>query len=272
MTSTKEHAPFGHETVHFINNRLYSATMQVELLPKIHDPQIVNMPYWYRIFQYLDKEVTKRRELRSIDKAHKNTKTKILFADYHYHILNQVYAPKATKRHAETPKWALAEMDSIIVNLYSALDSLANEINILYNFQIDIRNICIHHNVVEKQHASYKNDNCLRCRLSRIDDKLSQFLEHELGHDWFSNFKDTRVQMVHRDQPIYLQGISHGDPEFPNDAIILLLPNQPCKENPQMHDYSKHYDFNTYSQERRIDVVTLIEQAYKLMEPKIMAL
>lgn len=246
--------------------------MEVELLPNIHDPQIVSMPNWYRIFQYLDKEVTKRHELRSLDKAHKNTKTKILFADYHYHMLNQVYVPKATKRYTETPLWALAEMYSIIVNLYSALDSLANEINILYNFGIDIRAICIHHNITELQHSTYKSSSCLRCRLGQTGDSLSQFLEHELGQDWFSNFRDTRVQMVHRDQPIYNQTISIGDPEFPDDATLLLLPNQPCKENPQMQDYSKHYDFNTYSQERRIDVVTLIEQAYKLMEPKIMAL
>jgi hypothetical protein len=186
--------------------------------------------------------------------------------------LNQIYIPKVTKRLIETPTWALAETYAIITNLYSALDSFANEINLLYGFGIDIRRVEIFHNITDPQHTSLKNMNCVRCRLGQVNDGLAQFVEHELGQDWYSNFKDTRIQIVHRHQPIYLAHLSVGDPEFPDDATILLLPNQPCLENPQYHDYSKHYDFNTYSQERRLNVVTLIEQAYKIMEPKFMAL
>ena len=67
--------------------------MKIDLLPNINDNEIVNLPNWSKIFQHLDKEVTKRTELSAIHRAHTNTKTKILFADYHYNNLNQIYIP-----------------------------------------------------------------------------------------------------------------------------------------------------------------------------------
>jgi len=242
--------------------------MQVELLPNINDPSLVKMPYWSKLNQHLDGS-----PYSCIHRAHSNTKGKILFADYHYHNLNQVYVPKVTKRENETPTWALAEMYSITTNLYSALDSLAFEINLLYSFQLNIREVQIFHNTAEQQHILFKNNNCVRCRLGKQSgDALSKFLEHELIQDWFLNLKDTRVQMVHREQPIYLAHLSVGDHEFPDEATVLLLPNQPCNKAPKWSDYSKQYDFNTYSQELRINVVSLIEQAYKILEPKVLAL
>jgi len=242
--------------------------MQVELLPKIHDPSTLQMPYWSKLEKYLDGS-----PYSCIHRAHSNTKGKILFADYHYHNLKQIYIPKVTRRETETPTWSLAEMYAIITNLYSALDSFANEINLLYSFQLNIWEVQIFHNTSDPQHALLKNKNCVRCRLAmQSGDPLSKFLEHELSQEWFLNMKDTRVQMVHREQPIYLAHLSVGDPDFPDAATVLLLPNQPCNKNPQKDDFSKHYDFNTYSQELRINVVTLIEQTYKILEPKIMAL
>lgn len=54
-------------------------------------------------------------------------------ADYHYHILNQLYRPHQIDMQTETKWWAKAEMNCAITNISSALDSLAHEINLAYN-------------------------------------------------------------------------------------------------------------------------------------------
>jgi hypothetical protein len=89
--------------------------------------------------------------LREIHRSHTATISKITFADYHYLILDQFYRPNETPIHEDTLLWARAEMNSIVYNLYSALDSLANEIiwpTILVSeriksiFSITIQNSC----------------------------------------------------------------------------------------------------------------------------------
>jgi hypothetical protein len=52
--------------------------------------------------------------LHEIHRIHTGTKFKITFADYHYHILNQLYRPDETPRQTDTPMWARAEMNSIV--------------------------------------------------------------------------------------------------------------------------------------------------------------
>jgi hypothetical protein len=52
----------------------------------------------------------------------------------------------------------------------------------------------------------------------------------------------------------------------------LIIPNDPSNNTPQDRDFSKGLDFNFYCHECRVNVVALIEQAYKIIEPKVSAL
>src|SRR5215210_2455246 len=134
----------------FTNNN-QNRSMDISLLDKIYDSNILNIPDWRRIQNIIDAQTTpgsKRiEELRDISQSHQNTRSRITFADYHTHNLNQIYIRYTTPRFTETPTWAMAEMHGIISNLYSALDSLSNEINIVYKFGMPTRNCEIYHNV-----------------------------------------------------------------------------------------------------------------------------
>jgi hypothetical protein len=244
--------------------------MQVELLPNIHSPGLVRMPAWERIHSQIEKNPTASQSRYKLNRSHNSTRAKIVFADYHFHILNQVYVPKKTTHLPETSTWALAELNSIVMNLYSALDSLANEVNLSYSVGLDQRKVEVYHNIQE--HFSHPNKNCLRCHLKTLDAQFSLFLDRELNQQWFIDFRETRRQLVHRDQPIYNFTVSIGDPDFPSETTVLLLPNEPCKENPQLNDYSKGLDFNTYCAECRLNIVPFIERTYTIMEKKMLSL
>lgn len=102
------------------------------------------MPNWSKIISYIP--LTFSSELLPYEQTHDAVVHKVALADYHYHILNQLYRPFDTPAVGNTPFWARVEMHSIIFNLYSALDSLAHETNIVYNIGIKQRDICVYHN------------------------------------------------------------------------------------------------------------------------------
>lgn len=62
-----------------------------------------------------------------------STYEKIIMADYHYHILDQLYRPGETDMQTDRKWWATAEIDCTITNLSSALDSLTHKINLAYS-------------------------------------------------------------------------------------------------------------------------------------------
>jgi hypothetical protein len=249
--------------------------MNISLLNKIYDSKILNIPYWERIQNGIDAQTipgSKRiDELRDISQSHQNTRERIAFADYHIHNLDQIYIRHTTPRYTETPTWAMAEMHGIISNLYSALDSLSNEINIAYKFNIPTRNCELYHNVQDHKRGK-PNKNCIRCNVDQADSMLSKHLNNELGQDWFEHFRSLRHQMTHRMLPVYEIGVSTGDPKIPDNAVYLMIPNNPANNNPQHSDFSKGLDFNDYCHECRVNVVALIEQAYKIIDPRIKAL
>jgi hypothetical protein len=55
--------------------------------------------------------------LTEMHRSHTATKFKITFADYHYHILDQLYRPDETPTETDTPIWARAEMNSVVYSL-----------------------------------------------------------------------------------------------------------------------------------------------------------
>jgi len=249
--------------------------MEVSLLDKINDANTHNIPYWRSIQNTIDAQTipgSKRiEELRDISQSHQNTRSKITFADYHYRNLDQIYIRHTTRRYPETPTWAMAEMHGIMSNLYSALDSLSNEINIAYKLGIPTRNCEIYHNVQDHKKGK-PNKNCIRCNIDQVDSRLSNHLNNGLGQDWFEHFRNLRHQMTHRTLPVYEIGVSSGDPNIPDNSVYLMIPNDPSNNNPQHLDFSKGLDFNDYCHECRVNVVALIEQTYKIIEPKVLAL
>jgi hypothetical protein len=183
------------------------------------------MRQWSKIAKFI-KLGNPPPSLREIHRSHTATRSKITFADYHYLILDQFYRPNETPRHEDTLLWAGAEMNSIVYNLYSALDSLANEINLAYNFGIGENKIHIFHN-----HSKFMSD-CVRCSLDKENDKLAATLNQELSQNWFLLFNKLRNQLTHKSLPVFGQSISEGDPDVPDDAIHLAIPEDPTDMNP----------------------------------------
>lgn len=229
--------------------------MEVDLLNDMErklDNELLN---WVRIQKLIPSGISSS-DLLEFSQTHMSVKSKITFTDYHYHILNQLYRPADTPREVDTDSWARAEMHCIVINLYSALDSLAHEINLAYQFGINISCIHIHHD-----HQQPKQD-CVRCRLDTENDSLTSFINNELNNQWFETFRKLRNQITHKSLPIILVRIG-------GVATQIMIPNDPTKTNPQYQDYSQKLEINQYCLDRRNDISRIVEKAYELMEPKI---
>jgi hypothetical protein len=86
------------------------------------------MPNWERIQALIPSTIP--LSLLEYAQTHESTRSKVSFAEYHYDYITQLYRPDATPREGDTQDWVLAETHAVITNLYSALDSLAHEINL----------------------------------------------------------------------------------------------------------------------------------------------
>ena len=62
-----------------------SIRMEINLLENIHDPDILNIPYWQRIQDAIDAQTkpgsSRIAELRNISQSHQNTRDRITFAE-----------------------------------------------------------------------------------------------------------------------------------------------------------------------------------------------
>lgn len=227
--------------------------MNVNLLPNMHQANDVDLPNWVAI-QTLMPSTHHNLDLLEYDQSHGTTKTKVTFTDYHYHILNQFYIPNVTKRQTDTDSWVRAEFHSIVMSLYSSLDSLAYEVNLAYNFGLKPYQIHIYHN-----HTSIVSD-CFRCNMNIQNDNLTSFFNSELGKDWFQIFNRLRNQIVHKNLPV-IQIVIGGY------ATSIKIPNDPANTNPQANDYSNNLEINNYCKELRQNVVRIIEGAYPHISP-----
>lgn len=234
--------------------------MKVYLLEDMHNKNEKEMRNWSKIAQIIQYG-NAPPPLYEIHRSHTATIFKITFADYHYHILDQLYRPNETPRRTDTIMWARAEMNSIVYNLYSALDSLANEINLAYNFGIRENKIHIFHN-----HQKFKSD-CVRCSLDKENDKLTFTLNQELSQNWFLLFNKLRNQITHKHLPVIGQSISNGDPEVPYNAIHLTIPEDPTDMNPSIQ--TKMVEINVYCMDLRNNVLRAAEKIFDLLETPI---
>jgi hypothetical protein len=215
------------------------------------------MPNWAVISSRFPS--TLPQNLWEIAPTHTGIYYKIAFADYHYHILDQLYRPNQTYRETDTDSWSRAEMHAIVNNLYSALDSLGQEINLAYQFRIDAGDIHIHH-----RHAQPVNS-CVRCRLDQANDGLTTLLNQTLSLGWFDVFRRLYNQIKHRNLPIINVTVRAGGP----NTTQILIPNDPSIANPQWKDYSDQLEINKFCSDRRNEVLNLLEEAFALLKPTI---
>ena len=85
---------------------------------------------------------------------------------------------------------------------------------------------------------------CVRCSLDKENDKLTATLNQELSQNWFLLFNKLRNQLTYKSLPVFGQSISEGDPDMPDDAIHLAIPEDPTDMNPTIR--TKMVEINVY--------------------------
>jgi hypothetical protein len=240
----------------------HRSCMNVNLMQNMYQKNDPKMPNWSKI-EALIPPIHLRPDILEFSQTHESINGKIAMADYHYHILDQLYRPSQTDMQTDTKWWARAEMHCIITNLYSALDSLTHEINLAYNMGLQPKHVDVHHD-----HAiPNPKSKCVRCRLPQ-GDPVGSYLNQELSQPWFATFKNLRHQITHRNVPIIQSTITVGDP-----TIHMMIPDDPTKNNPQNDpppgDFSKKLEINQYCFDRRNNVLNSIEKIYPILEPMI---
>jgi hypothetical protein len=224
--------------------------MKVKLKEDMFQSDDPLFPNWSRIYKLILIPSRTPKALLSFVQSHESTYSKIKFAQYHYHILDQLYQPKITQRERDTQHWVRAEMHSIIINLYSALDSLAQQINCIYHMGFSPSEINFNH-----------------FRYQIPQGPIKSHLDKELKPDWFDTFNKFRNLMVHKNLPVLLL--------VPRSSTTtIIMPDDPLKHDPQSpptgnDDYSMRLEANQYCKDRLNDITRIIEGAYPLLENDI---
>jgi hypothetical protein len=237
--------------------------MRIELLQTLDNESNRNIPRWHDILEEVyryDRASDRTRERQDFVDAHATTIGRIGVADYHYHNLNQIYIPDRTQMHKLTTIWASAETESVIFMLYSALDSLAQEVNLAYKFGIDVSRVYIHH---RKDHGMKPQVDCVRCDLSKQNDGLTKYLNAELSLDWFDLFRKLRNRITHKQLLVSNTNIEVGNP-----TIYIEMPNDPNATRFTIKP-KQGIEINAYCVELRKNIADVINQTYDTLIPKI---
>jgi hypothetical protein len=239
--------------------------MEVRLLENVRQSTIDVMPNWNRIQSHIPSNIPD--PLLPYAQAHDSALSKISFAEYHFNNLNQLYRPDATERTTDTSDWVRAEINSIVMNLYSALDTFFEETNLSYGFHVPESKIHTWHS-----HTSIQ-PNCIRCRLNTAGDSLSTRINTELSGSWFDIFHKFRNQMMHQSLPVIMVHIRVSELATASDRTTrFTIPNDPSLSNPGYSDYSMNLEANDYCR-RTIDRVRLvIDNSYPLFESRVLSL
>lgn len=138
------------------------------------------------------------RDNRVLFLAHNTVKYKLEFAFFHITVLHKAYNLQPTSAKTLLKR---SMIENVILNLSSALDAIAHEINQINNFGIDFHRVAIDH-----KHRDQFYKYCMRCKLDQSSHHLSHYLNFELPQKtsesdathWYFDFQKYRNQMVHR--------------------------------------------------------------------------
>lgn len=167
-----------------------------------------------------------------------------------------------------------AAIESIISNIASALDSLAHEINQIYDFNVAIEKVQIDH--FRMQPA--KERNCVRCNLDSLDrDDLKGYLNSELPrapipkNHWYYIFGRYRQHITHR--PWLILHLAAEGIFLPDDPTI---PDPTIK--PQYDTIAHQIVYPNYTENREVSsyctlslekVIQVVENAYSHLRNSI---
>lgn len=234
--------------------------LQVELLQglfKFNDPE---MPNWSRITGLIYGSPALKTILNEAQ-SHDSTYGKIRFAKYHYYILNQLYRPDVTERRPDTENWVRAEMNAIITSLYSALDSLAYEINLVYQLKFKPSEVHIYHNHMMREAC------CFRCAVPTTE-PIWKHLSNQLDNSWFTELNRLRNIIVHKNMPVLQLTITVG-----TNVTRIIMPDDPSNTDPQVtptrNDFSKYLEVNQYCKDTMDRILQIVEEAYALMDSRL---
>jgi hypothetical protein len=236
--------------------------MSVDLYEPMIDESSTGVSGWQEMRPRLDVLVRTERAQRLVD-AHAETVHRVAMADYHNHIISQIYTPNQRAAQAQVTLWVEAEFLSAIFTLYSVLDILAQEIWCVYDFRLREEGVKMWH---PTQHpAASPRLWCLRCQLRAEDDDLSAYLDTELARDWYPYFHELRNQVTHRR---LVQ--SNINLNLPSGEIMLEIPNNLAGRS--FLDSTRPREgkeIKAYLLETRENVVRVLGETYRLLLPKI---
>jgi len=234
--------------------------LTIELLGTLDNEDNRGIPEWRLILQELDR--TGQSNPRPIQRqdfanSHATTIRRIGGADYHYHILNQIYVPNVTPMRQFTTIWTEIETESVTFMLYSSLDSLMQEINLTYKFGIPEFKIDVNHDPAS---CTRQARACVRCALDGVNDSLTTYLNSELSSTWFDALRKLRNRISHKQ---LLATNTNLAPtayiEMPTDPEAI-----PYTEVPRAG-----VELNGYCVTTRSNVARVISQTYQIIMPKI---
>jgi len=236
--------------------------MPIDLLDTLDNEDNREIPQWRSLLVRID-EVGGRTDARQafVD-AHANTIRCVGAADYHYHILNQVYIPDVVRMGSLTTLWVQIEAESIVIALYSALDSLMQEINLACNFGVRENGVSAYH-PEEHRESPNTHTRCVRCKLSLEDDSLGRYLNEELTLDWFDKLRRLRNRIAHRRLIATNTNLDIGRP-----TTYIEMPSDP-EANRFTEIPRRGIEINSYCASGRADVARTIGNSYELLAPRI---
>lgn len=208
---------------------------------------------------------------RVLLRAHSTIKYKLELAFFHITVLNKAYKLRQTGAKSFLKSGMI---ENVIINLSSALDALAHEINQINMFNINFNKVAIDH-----CHSDKKRGQCVRCKLDAMDNNLSKYINLELprrssnqNEHWYFEFQGYRNQMIHRTISVLM--LEPGGDFLPDDPAILDLTSNGDSDvtnnvNRFYANYTQKRELREYSECCLTRIVRICEQTYECLNPLI---
>ena len=228
--------------------------MQVTLLDTIDDEFARSIQGWTDVRTEFEK-FTRTPTLQLFVNAHANTIRLVGDADYHYNNLNQIYVPSQYPASSHAISFSQVETESFIFTIYSALDSLTQEVNLAYGFGIDESKVYVFH-----KHTSPET-NCVRCMLTAQSDSLSNYFDSALNSSWFDFLRRLRNRLTHR-------RLLSTNTNIGGAGFYIEMPTDPNAVNFSQSPRSGK-EINQYCVDTRARVATTLDESYKRLLRKV---
>lgn len=251
----------GEKASHLFNGRACEKRMRVELLEDLDNEDNRGITSWRDILDEIyrtDGAGVRSPARQDFVDSHATTIRYLSAADYHYHNLKQVYVPDVTPISSLTTIWAQIETESVIVTLYGALDSLMQEVNLAYKFGIDENKVYANHG---SGHRGNPRADCVRCRLTSLNDSLSNHIDTELSSDWFDKFRRLRNRLTHRQ-------LLATNTNLGQSTVYIEMPTNP-EASRFTEEPRRGIEISAYCEARRRNVADLLSSTYGMLVTKI---